>query len=93
MTREELAEDTTSQVALVVTTENYTSLSVRCVTVESGKVRSRGPGSREPFLALRHPPKKYQLLKKLKQTSKIDIVLYRPSSVGIRNYLISCISI
>ena len=55
MTREELEEDTTSQVALVVTTENYTSLSVRCVTVESGKVRSRGPGSREPFLPLRHP--------------------------------------
>ena len=55
MTREELEEDTTAQVALVVTTENYTSLSVRCVTVESGKVRSRGPGSREPFLPLRHP--------------------------------------
>ena len=55
MTREELEEDTTSQVALVVTTENYTSLSVRCVTVESGKDRSKGPGSREPFMPLRHP--------------------------------------
>ena len=36
--------------------------SVRCVTVESGKVRSPSPGSREPFLPLRHPRRTYSRL-------------------------------